>query len=151
MADTGFSTVWNSIKGFGTPWNYNQTFTASYKAPFSKIPVLDYLTASISYNATYKWDRGASIDGISMGNSIQNQATWNGDARLNFETLFNKSKYLQEVNKKFSSSKSTRNTNSKKDRPKRFERAITLAPDTSTYIKHNLKTKSVKKNLRVRQ
>lgn len=137
-------TVWNSIKGFGTPWNYNQTFTASYKAPFSKIPVLDYLTASISYNATYKWDRGASIDGISMGNSIQNQATWNGDARLNFETLFNKSKYLQEVNKKFSSSKSTRNTNSKKDRPKRFERAITLAPDTSTYIKHNLKTKSVK-------
>ena len=79
-----------------------------------------------------------------MGNSIQNQATWNGDARLNFETLFNKSKYLQEVNKKFSSSKSTRNTNSKKDRPKRFERAITLAPDTSTYIKHNLKTKSVK-------
>jgi cell surface protein SprA len=136
--------VWNSIKGFGTPWNYNQTFTASYKAPLSKIPVLDYITASISYNATYKWDRGASIDGISMGNSIQNQATWNGDARINFETLFNKSKYLQSVNKRFSSSKSTRNTNSKKERPKRFERSITLSPDTSTMIKHNLKTKSVK-------
>ena len=137
-------TVWNSIKGFGTPWNYNQTFTASYKAPLSKIPMLDYITASISYNATYKWDRGASIDGISMGNSIQNQATWNGDARINFETLFNKSKYLQSVNKRFSSSKSTRNTNSKKERPKRFERSITLSPDTSTMIKHNLKTKSVK-------
>ncbi|MBQ5697226.1 MAG: cell surface protein SprA, partial [Muribaculaceae bacterium] len=90
------------------------------------------------------WDRGASIDGISMGNSIQNQATWNGDARINFETLFNKSKYLQSVNKRFSSSKSTRNTNSKKERPKRFERSITLSPDTSTMIKHNLKTKSVK-------
>lgn len=137
-------TVWNSIKGLGTPWNYNQTFTASYKAPFSKIPILDYLTGSITYNATYQWDKGATVDDVYLGNTIQNQASWNADARINFETLFNKSKYLKEVNKRFSSSTSTRNANSKKDRPKKFERAITLSPDTSTLVKHNLKTKKVK-------
>lgn len=138
-------TVWSSIKGLGTPWNYNQSFTGSYKAPFNKIPVLDYLTASVTYNATYQWDRGATIEGINMGNSIQNQSTWNGDARINFETLFNKSKYLQSVNKRFSSASSGRKLGStKRERPKKFERAITLTPDTSTIIKHNLKTKNVK-------
>ncbi len=137
-------TVWNSIKGFGTPWNYNQTFTASYKAPFSKIPVLDYLSGSITYNATYQWDKGATVEDIYLGNSIQNQASWNADAKFNFETLFNKSSYLKEVNKRFSTSSSSRGANSKKEKLKKFERAFTLSPDTSTIIKHNLKTKSVK-------
>ena len=47
-------TVMNSIKGFGTPWNYDQTFTMTYKAPFNKIPVLDFLSANATYNATYQ-------------------------------------------------------------------------------------------------
>ena len=54
-------TVLTSIKNLGTPWNYNQTFNASYTAPFSKIPVLDYLSFNAKYNATYTWDRGAQI------------------------------------------------------------------------------------------
>lgn len=137
-------TVLNSIKGLGTPWNYNQTFTASYKAPFSKIPVLDYLTGSVTYNATYRWDKGATVEDVYLGNTIQNQASWNADAKLNFEKLFNKSKYLQDVNKRFSSSSSARNANTKKTKPKKFERAITLTPDTTTIVKHNLKTKNVK-------
>ena len=60
------------------------------------------------------------------------------------ETLFNKSSYLKEVNKRFSTSSSSRGANSKKEKLKKFERAFTLSPDTSTIIKHNLKTKSVK-------
>ena len=78
-------TVINSIKGLGTPWNYNQTFTGSYKAPFNKIPFLDYLTANVSYSSTYQWDRGTKVQDVDMGNSIRNQSTWNADARLNFE------------------------------------------------------------------
>ena len=94
-------TVWQSIKGLGTPWNYNQTFTATYRAPFSKIPVLDYLSGSASYTSNYRWDKGTTVDDLYMGNSIYNQSVWNADARLNFETLFNKSKYLKEINLRF--------------------------------------------------
>lgn len=137
-------TVWNSIKSLGTPWNYNQTFTATYKAPFSKMPVLDYLSGSVSYNATYKWDRGATVDDVYMGNNIQNQATWNADGRLNFETLFNKVPYLQKINKRFNTSKQPSQTTNKKDKPKKFERAVTLQADTTTIVKHNLKVKKVK-------
>ncbi len=140
-------TVMNSIKHFGTPWNYNQTFTASYRAPFSRIPFLDYLSGNVTYNSTYRWDKGATVDDLNMGNSIQNQSTWNADARLNFETLFNKSKYLREINRRFSSSSSSRinNTKDKKiPKDKKFERVITLSPDTLTLVKHNLKTKKIK-------
>ena len=78
--------VWQSILRMGTPWAYNQTFVANYRAPFNKIPSLDFLSANASYNATYRWDRGATIDGQSMGNSIANQAVWNVDGRLNFDS-----------------------------------------------------------------
>lgn len=157
-------TVMSSLKGLGTPWNYNQTFTGTYKAPFNKLPFLDYLTGSVSYSSTYQWDKGATVDDIFLGNSIQNQTNWNADARLNFETLYNKSKYLQRINKRFSSSSSSRNKNrgrntsergkvkdkngkvigqDDKDKGKKFERAITLK-DTVQDVKHNLGTKKLR-------
>lgn len=138
-------TVWNSIKGFGTPWNYNQTFTATYRAPFSRIPILDFLQANVTYSATYRWDRGATIDeDIYVGNTVQNNAVWNGDARLNIESLFNKIPYLKKINQRFSSSSGARAHNSRQNQPKKFERAVGLNPDTTTVVTHNLKTKKVK-------
>ena len=142
-------TVLNSIKHLGTPWNYNQTFTASYRAPFSRIPVLDYLSGNVTYNSTYRWDKGATVDDLYMGNSIQNQSTWNADARFNFETLFNKSKYLREINRRFSASSrgskpGSSRTNNKTRKDKKFERAFTLSPDTTTLVKHNMKSKKVR-------
>ena len=141
-------TVLSSLRSLGTPWSYNQTFTGSYRAPFNKIAFLDYLTGNLTYTANYQWDRGATIDGVNLGNAIQNQTTWNTDARLNFETLFNKSKYLQKINKRFASSRSRTATVNmdklKKKDQKKFERAYTLSMDTTTIVEHNLKTKRVK-------
>jgi cell surface protein SprA len=135
-------TVLNSITNLGTPWSYNQSFVASYKAPFNKIPFLDFLTASASYNATYNWEKGAIIEGIDLGNTVKNQSSWNIDGRLNLETLYNKVPYLKEVNKKFASTK--RSTTTKKKKAKKFERTFKLMPDTTITIKHNLRNKKVK-------
>ena len=134
-------TVMNSIANMGTPWSYNQSFVASYKAPFNKIPALDFLTGSVSYNATYNWERGADIDGIRLGNTIKNQSSWNVDGRVNFENLYNKIPYLKEVNKKFAS---RRSTHPKAKKAKKFERTFQLRPDTTINIKHNLRNKKVK-------
>ncbi len=139
-------TVMSSIRQLGTPWGYNQTFNGTYRAPFSQLPALDYLTGSLSYNSTYRWDKGTTVAEIYLGNSVQNQTTWNGDGRLNFETLYNKSKYLQAINKRFSSSTSARSANKKE---KKFERAFTLSPDTTTLVKHNLKTKKIRLSVMV--
>ncbi len=148
--------VWRSILHMGTPWAYNQSFVANYRAPFNRIPAIDFLTANLSYNATYRWDRGATIDGENMGNSIANQAVWNVDARLNFEGIYNKVPYLKKVNQRFASKRqnnrrgsNSRNSKSRKEsdnkpKAKRFERTYALLPDTSLIIQHNLRTKKVK-------
>ncbi len=133
--------VWNSILSMGTPWNYNQTFTAQYKAPFSRIPILDFLTANGGYNATYRWDRGATVDGVNVGNSISNQAAWTADGRINFESLWNKIPFVKDVNKRFANRRPTTTTQRK---PKKFERTFKLLTDTVLNIKHNLRTTKVK-------
>ena len=154
-------TVWQNILHLGTPWSYNQSFVGSYRAPFNRIPALDFITANASYNATYRWDRGATIEDVNLGNTISNQAAWNVDGRFNFESLYNKSAYLKRVNTRFaaakrntgrrtnttsSSSKLSKGTEKEKNQPKakRFERTFALKPDTSIVIKHNLRNKKVK-------
>ncbi len=133
--------VWESIRSMGTPWNYSQTFTGQYRAPFSKIPVIDFLSGSVSYNATYNWNRGATVDGQRMGNTIANQAAWNADGRLNFEGFYNKIKLLKEVNQRFANTKPTTRGAKK---PKRFERNYQLQSDTTLNINHNLRVPKVK-------
>ena len=135
-------TVWQSILSMGTPWSYNQSFTAQYKAPFSRIPVIDFLSGSVTYNSTYRWERGATVDGVKLGNSIANQASWSADGRINFETFYNKIPIFKEVTKRFANTRKTNNTARK---PKKFERSYKLPNDsTELVIKHNLRTKKVK-------
>lgn len=134
-------TVWQSILSMGTPWAYNQTFTGSYKLPLNRIPVLDFISASATYNGTYRWDRGATVDGEKLGNSIANQGAWNIDGRINFEGLYNKLPYIKDVNKRFANTRPRQNTAKK---PKKFERTYRLLPDTSLTVKHNLRVSKVK-------
>lgn len=134
-------TVINSLLSMGTPWAYNQSFVASYKAPFSKIPALDFITAQATYNSTYRWDRGATIDGVELGNTIANQASWNADGRINFESFYNKIPYLKEVNKRFANA---RKATTQKKKAKKFERTYKLLPDTTLNIRHNLRTQKIK-------
>lgn len=141
--------VWQSIKDLGTPWAYNQSFTASYKAPFSAIPILSFINASATYNSTYRWDRGTVIDGISSGNTIANQSSLNIDCRLSMEQLYNKIPYLQAVNKRFSSSSNNKmgpKDKNTKVKPKKFQRTFKLHSDSDSVliIKHSLNVKKVK-------
>ena len=144
--------VWQSIRSLGTPWGYNQSFSAQYKAPFSRIPLLDFLTGNLSYNATYRWDRGATVDGLRLGNSIGNQSTRQADARINFETLYNKIPLFKDVIKRFSNARPTQGRPSGPNqpspsakRPKKFERNYRLPADTAQLIiKHNLNAAKVR-------
>ena len=138
--------VMTSIKGLGTPWAYNQTFTVSYKAPFSQIPILSWITANASYNSTYRWDRGTVIDTISAGNTITNQTVRSLEGRFNLEQFYGKIPYLKKVDERFSS-KSSKRSNAKtpkREKAKRFNRTIKLNPDSATVINHKLGVKNVK-------
>ena len=136
-------TIRRSLLSFGRPIDYQQTFNASYKLPFDKLPLTDWITADARFSSSYNWARGvALIDGVNLGNTASNQRSFDVSSRINFETLYNKSKYLKAVNKKFASSTSNRNRNTtqpkKKEKPKRFEREIELKKDTTVTVRHGL-------------
>ena len=136
--------VMSSIKGLGTPWAYNQTFTVSYKAPFSQIPILSWITANASYNSTYRWDRGAVVDEVSSGNTIANQTTRSLDGRFSLEQFYGKIPYLKKVDERFSSKSTKRSKSTKKEKAKKFTRTIKLSPDSAVVINHKLGVKKVK-------
>ena len=137
--------VMRSIKGLGTPWAYNQTFTATYKAPFSQIPILSWITANASYNSTYRWDRGTIVEEISSGNTIANQTTRSLDGRFSFEQFYSKVPYLKKVEERFSSKNTKRGKQTtKREKPKKFNRTIKLNPDSATVINHKMGVKNVK-------
>ena len=94
--------VWTSIKHFGRPLDYRQTFTASYQLPLNKLPIFDWLNADANYTATYNWVRGREKeDGTSLGNTISNNRQITINSTLNMETLYNHSPFLKKANERF--------------------------------------------------
>ncbi|MDR9486872.1 cell surface protein SprA [Salibacter sp.] len=91
--------VWTAIKDFGTNTRYNHQIGLNYSLPLSKIPALDWINSSARYNATYNWDR-APFAADSLGNTIQNTRQVSINASFNFLSLYNKVKFLREINRK---------------------------------------------------
>ena len=112
--------VWTSIKHFGTPLDYNQTFTASYQLPLNLIPVFDWVNADAQYTATYNWMRGSDLeDGTSLGNTISNNRQIRLNGTFNMEKLYNHVPFLKKANDRFkkepSSNRNKKNAKNKKN------------------------------------
>ncbi|MBR3566466.1 MAG: cell surface protein SprA [Paludibacteraceae bacterium] len=129
-------TVLRSLAHMGAPYTYQQVFTAQWNVPINKIPGLDWITANGSYNATYGWNRTATTTNnqTKLGNVINSLATWQVDGQVNFETLYNKSKYLQDINSRYSG----RPQRKSRFREKTFTQTVTLSPNNKQSIMHNL-------------
>ena len=130
--------IWNNVRDLGRDKKYFHDVNVTYTAPFKLIPLLDWVNVKGQYRGNYAWDAGALnnytiIDTVHQGNVIQNGQTRQINADLNFEKLYDKSKYLKKINKKKrasrGSSRNTRNrgrTNKKeteKDKKKKKKKA----------------------------
>ena len=94
--------VWTSIKHWGAPLDYNQTFTASYQLPLNLIPIFDWVNADASYNSTYSWNKGTEDeDGVSYGNTINTNRSLNLNGTFNLVKLYNHVPFLKAANHKF--------------------------------------------------
>ncbi len=92
--------VWQSLLSFGDNVTFNQLFSANYKVPIDKIPILDWITTDLRYSGSYNWQR-APFSQDTLGNIIQNSRTLTLNGQANFITLYNKIPYLKGVNQKF--------------------------------------------------
>ncbi len=147
--------IFGKFAGFGAvPFRYNQRFNVAYTIPVNKLPYLDWVTANSQYTADYTWDKGVELTmggdepGSSSGNLTTGARLWNLDGRLNMETLYNRSAYLKEVNRKYSG----RNTTAKKnepEKPKTYDRKnIRLRKNTPFRVSHRLNSSKLSISLK---
>ena len=101
------SSVWNSVKSWGTPLDYSQSFTASYKVPLNLLPAFDWLNTDANYSANYSWERGMEDEeGHSYGNTINSQRELTLNGNFDLVRLYNHIPFLKKVNEKYERSKS---------------------------------------------
>jgi cell surface protein SprA len=137
--------VMQSIKDLGTPLKYDQQFTVTWNLPLQYIPVLDWVNSSVSYDATYNWERSAEIEGDDpIGNVVKNQRQINGQMNLNLQSLYNKNKYLKKINQKFNTSSRNNNQKKKVKKEVKLEKDIVLNPDSGTIVQHGMFTKKLR-------
>ncbi|MEM1119145.1 MAG: cell surface protein SprA [Bacteroidota bacterium] len=98
-----------NLRNFGRNKNYFHTINASINVPLKNFPFLDFITLKGQYSATYDWSRSA-INVDSLGNVIQNSSTRQVNLDINFDKLYNKSKYLKEINGKGGRRRANRTT-----------------------------------------
>ena len=115
--------VWTSIKDFGRPLDYNQTFTASYQLPLNLVPIFDWINADGNYNATYNWTRGTELeDGTSLGNSVTMNRQYNINGTFNLERLYNHVPFLKKTNDRFNKTARSQRLSSSRRRNQRNAR-----------------------------
>lgn len=91
--------VWQSIRRFGEPLDYQQRFSATLQWPFSLLPVFDWVTGTAKYDAHYSWLRGTELDdGTSLGHTITTNRQVSLSATFNMETLYNHVPFLRRLN-----------------------------------------------------
>jgi hypothetical protein len=88
---------WNNFKSLGRPKNYDHNMVLSYNVPLRNFPFLDFIDLRAQISANYNW-AAAAINVDSLGNVIQNGQQRQINATVNFERLYNKSKYFKSLN-----------------------------------------------------
>jgi hypothetical protein len=98
--------VWTSLKNFGTPLDYQQSFTLSYQLPLNMLPIFDWINSDATYNSTYTWVRGTRLEnGASLGNMITNNRALNINTTFNLERLYNHIPFFKKTNERFNKSR----------------------------------------------
>jgi len=124
--------VWRNLFKGGRNTLFNQTINLSYNLPTQKLPLLDWTTMNLKYQATYRWI-GASRLAVELGNFLENGQQTEGTVQLDFNRLYQKSKWLKQLDQP-----------SNKENKERWKNRITKVTDSVT-------TKDGKRELRTRR
>ena len=85
----------NPLGGFTL--NYGHNYDVSYKVPFDKLPLTDWMSANISMRSSYDWQR-APLSIPELGNTIQNSRNFTVNGQFNMVSLYNKVGFLKKIN-----------------------------------------------------
>jgi cell surface protein SprA len=87
-----------NLKKGGRLQRFDQNIGFNYKIPFNKLPLTDWLSADTRYVATYLWQGASLATADSLGNTITNSAEKSVNGKIDLTKLYNKVKFLKEIN-----------------------------------------------------
>lgn len=87
-------TIWRNLLKGGRNTVFNQTVNFSYTLPTAKLPLLDWTTVNLKYQASYRWI-GASRLAVELGNFLENGQQKEATVQFYFNKLYEKSKWLK--------------------------------------------------------
>src|SRR5690606_7845315 len=104
--------VMTNLKKFGRMKNFDQSASVNYTLPLDKIPLVDWLRSDYRYQVNYNWRAGPLNkpdstllpgeydipDSLDFRNMIQNSREQNFSGTVDLVKLYNKSKFLKEIN-----------------------------------------------------
>jgi cell surface protein SprA len=102
--DENKTAVIKNLKNFGRMKNFQQAYTLNYTLPLDKLPATDYLGVEYRYQGSYNWKAGPNVKEDTthrlpdFGNIIQNTRENNVTGKIDLVKLYNKVKFLKELN-----------------------------------------------------
>jgi cell surface protein SprA len=90
-------TLWDRVSSFGRNTLFTQTANANYTVPLSKLPITDWMSLRLGYSTSYAWSAASQL-ARSLGNTVTNTQGKTVNGELNFQQLYNKSRFLRAAN-----------------------------------------------------
>ncbi len=138
--------VLTNLKNFGRVTSYNHFFNLTYNLPINKLPMLSWVNANARFGSDYSWQAGSLYPdsmNINLGNTIKNHNELTFTAMANLSGLYNKSKFLKNIENNTRPEAALR---MKKDfKTVSFTRSnVNFKEGAVRSIVHNLRTRDVK-------
>lgn len=89
-------TVWRNLLKGGRNTTYNHSANFTYTLPTAKFPLVDWTTVNLRYQATYSWIAASRL-AVELGNILENGQQSEATAQLDFNKLYQKSKWLRQL------------------------------------------------------
>lgn len=129
-------TIWRSILEGGRNTHYHHTWNLTYTVPVNKLPLLDWTSASVMYQAGYDWNVAPVTRGNYVtGNNISNMRSAQLNGQLDFIQLYNKVPFLRAVNQKYGEFSRGRRESQESSR----QRYLGQNPANQKYVEQNVK------------
>lgn len=152
--------ILNNLWELGRPTMYNHNVNVTYMLPLSQFKLLNFMSANVTYQATYDWQAGPiTADTIRLGNRIQNSQNLQFTGNMTLTNFYNKIPYLREVNQKYrrtgrsmgslnrrnsGGANQGREATPQKKQEQTYTSNVKLAANTPQKVTHNLNTKKVR-------
>ncbi len=98
-------TILNNLKKFGRTTDYDHNFNVTYAVPITKLPFLDWTKLDVRYGGRFQWQSKPLVqiertgtDSTDFGNIIQNSRSIQVNPTFSLTTLYNRSKFLKQLN-----------------------------------------------------